>query len=810
VETALAWIAAPLLLLALCAGLGLLVEALTRFQVADALVAPLGFCLGIVVAVPLFQLGFSTLVVTPALVLLAAAGVFLRRAELPARLRLGPAAYAGLGAFALYLAPVALSGSWTWAGYNFTNDPANTLTAAEWILHHGYNLPAPDSTSALVARGAIDQAYPLGSHLLMGTVAAPLGLPVVAFYTPFIAFVAGLIAASFTQLARSVGVKGWWAAAAAVLATGGNLIYAYGALGGLKEIATVAIIAAGGGIATSACFSPARRGAVAAVVVTLAALVPVLSAGGVAYAGLLGLVLLAVSFAARPRPALKPSLAAAALGAVLFLVLAGSSLVSAASFASTAQDAIEGQLGQLLRPLPLGQAGGIWWAADWRGPVDGDLLWGLNRLSLFAVFALGALGLVLAVRRRSAALIGVLATAGVTAALLAPRTSPYGDSKLLVILTPFVVLLAGIGLWTVRERFRAVAMVIAVLLAGALLYSDALIYRSVRLAPIDRMSAMEDVADRSRGMGLVLHNENEEWLKYFYRNARGNSPTESWIGPKPIGLLENVGALQLGTQYDLDQQKLAYQLSFNAIVTRRGPAVSRPPASFRSVYRNRYYELWRQDRSVQVRDHLGSQGPLSAQAEIKCSDIRRFAAGAQGDERLLAAELSPDYRMKPGTARDRPLGWPPLPALPGTVDPHTPGHATQVVDVPAGRYRVWLYGSSGRRIDVNIDGRLAGSLKHTNTSGQWIDVAVLTLGGGRHEVEVVRPGGSLGPGNAYAAPIGPVALEPLKPERLVSVAPGDARSLCFRKLDWVERVSGQVSGATAADATPPAGDDGPS
>jgi hypothetical protein len=807
-ETLLAWIAAPLLLLALCAGLGLLVEALTRFRVSDALVAPLGFCLGIVVVVPLYQLGFSALVVTPALVLLAVAGAILRRADLRARLRLGPAGYAGLGAFALYLAPVALSGSWTWSGYNFTNDPANTLTAVEWILHHGYNLPAANSTSAIVARGAIDQAYPLGSHLLMGTVSAPLGLPVVAVYTPFIAFVAGLIAAGFTQLARSVGVRAWWAAGGAVLATGANLLYAYGSLGGLKEIATVAIITAGGGVATSAGFSPARRGAVAAVVVTLAALVPVLSAGGVAYAGLLGLVLLAVSFAARPSPALKPSLVAAALGAVLFLVLAGSSLVSAASFASTAQDAIEGQLGQLLRPLPLGQVGGVWWAADWRGPVDGDLLWGLNRLSLFAVFALGALGLVLAVRRRSAALIGVLAATAVTAAVLAPRTSPYGDSKLLVIMTPFVVLLAGIGLWTVRERFRAVATVIAVLLAGALLYSDALIYRAVRLAPIDRMSAMEAVADRTRGMGLVLHNENEEWSKYFYRDAQVNSSTESWLGPRLIGLRQ--GGLQLGTQYDLDEQTLSSLQSYNAIVTRRGPAASRPPASFRSIYRNRYYELWRQDRSIKVLDHLGSQRALSAQAEIKCSEITRLAAAAQGDERLLAAERPAQFRMKPGTARNRPVGWSPLPALPGTVDPHTPGEATQVIELPSGRYRVWLYGSSGRRIDVDIDGRRAGSLKHTNTSAQWVDVATLALSAGLHRVEVVRPGGSLGPGDAYAAPIGPVALEPLKPERLVSVAPGDARSLCFRKLDWVERVSGRVSGANAADATPPAGGDGPS
>ena len=30
--------------------------------------------------------------------------------------------------------PTALSGSWTWAGYNYTNDPANTMTTTAWIV----------------------------------------------------------------------------------------------------------------------------------------------------------------------------------------------------------------------------------------------------------------------------------------------------------------------------------------------------------------------------------------------------------------------------------------------------------------------------------------------------------------------------------------------------------------------------------------------------------------------------------------------------------------------------------------------------
>ena len=46
-------------------------------------------------------------------------------------------------------------------------------------------------------------------------------------------------------------------------------------------------------------------------------------------------------------------------------------------------------LGQLLRPLPLEQVGGIWFAEDWRLPIPAGTRWDVNRLLLALVFVAG-------------------------------------------------------------------------------------------------------------------------------------------------------------------------------------------------------------------------------------------------------------------------------------------------------------------------------------------------------------------------------------------------------------------------------------
>jgi hypothetical protein len=636
----------------------------------------------------------------------------------------------------------------------------------------------------------------------MGTVRPLTGVPLMAIYQPFIAFVAATATVAFVELARRVGLKPLAAAAAAFVASGADLLYVYGQLGGLKEIATASMLAAATGVAVQRQPQEWTWSTAAAVAVPLAALVPVLSAGGIAYAGFFGLFVIAIVLVARRfvRPAAwqspKRLAGIALLGGALFLVLSAPSLADALRFGNTVNDQLSGSvLGQLLRPLPLEQVGGIWWAEDWRLPVGDSLHWDVNRIALALVFIFAAAGIAWTLRRRGwSALAGLVAVAAAVL-VLGPRTSPYGESKLYVILSPFLVLAAGIGVWALFTRVRAAGVVVGAFLALGVLYSDAIAYRQVRLAPIDRMQAMEDMARATKGQALVLHAEWEEWAKYFYRDSRVNSAGEVWFGPHPWELRE--GYAQVAIHYDLDAAQLWYVESFPAIVTRRAPDESRPPANFHLAHQNRYYQLWLRDsRSrdwlrharTEVVDHLPLQGTMTSQARPTCATLRRFAGRAKPGQELVAA-VAPDLvTFDPVKAADRSKGWPPAQDVTDTIVPATPGRASGTELVPSGRYRVWMYGTSGRTISGFIDGRKVGSFKDVNSPGQWNDVATVTLAGGRHELAIERPTGSLAPGDAYAGRLGPLVLQPIAPEKIERVRPADVRTLCGKTMDWVEIV----------------------
>jgi hypothetical protein len=808
--TALAWIWLPALAVATALGVGLLAERIARFRLPGALVAPVGFAGAIVLVAACYELGATRTVALPLLLVAAAAGLVMGRDGLAERLRPGPAGAAALGGFLLYLAPVALSGHWTWPGYNFTNDPSLTFLGVDWIVHHGATQPAaPDSTYEILAGQMVDVGYPLGSHLLLGTLTPLAGGQFAAVVQPFIAVVVGLGAAAMVHLARAAEMPRWAAAGAAVTASGAGLLYAYGQLGGLKEIATVMLLATAAAVAQAGILGrpagepgAARRlelGAVALAALVLAALVPVLAAGGLAYAGLLALAVVAVVVLSRERPPVRALATAAALGAAVFVLASAAPLADALSFgdevsSNFAEDggASTGVLGQLVRPLPLEQVGGIWFAEDWRFAVPAGIRQDGNRILLAGVGLLALLGVLLALWRRTALGAVALATGGVLV-VLAPRLSPYGDSKLLIVLAPFVLLTAAFGLWSLGRRGRTAAIAAGVagaVLAAGVAYTDAIVYREVRLAPSERMEAIEDVADAAEGRGLTLFNEWEEYAKHFARDAQINVPGEV-AGPAPFVLRRNQPTF--GQHFDLDEQALSYVLMHRAIVTRRGPSTSRPPASFRRVYANRFYELWVRGTGARVTAHLSAQEPNAAQARVACRRIERFARSARPGESLLAHRHPQPVVLDTANAAERSPGWPPIGSIPGTVVPLSPGQARDTARMRAGRYRAWVRGTSGRPIEALVDGRKVGELRHVNTPDQWIDVGEVTVAGGRHRLELRRGSGSLRPGDGYQGVIGPLALAPLDGgDEYVRVDPDDARELCATPVDWIERVSGTV------------------
>jgi hypothetical protein len=268
------------------------------------------------------------------------------------------------------------------------------------------------------------------------------------------------------------------------------------------------------------------------------------------------------------------------------------------------------------------------------------------------------------------------------------------------------------------------------------------------------------------------------------RSARVNPAFEA-EAPKPAALSDP--APIFGRWYDLDLERLDYVQSFPGIVLRRSPASSRPPASFQRIYSNSYYELWQRNPRVAVRRHYPLQRLDQATTIPRCADVRALGTAARPGERLLAAERPRVARASPLLGR-RPAKWFVKHDVPGTVEPVGAGMLARSLTTARGHARVWLRMSGGRSITVAIDGREIGEVQQVNTPNQWLEVGVVELESGTHRVELRRGGVELRPGDGFRGELGPVALEPLRPPRLVSVAPNDAARLCGRPWDWIELV----------------------
>ena len=791
-ETILAFIWAPVVLYALALGLGLLAEVVLRTRLPNALLAPTGLAILISLVMPLYRLGAGWEVAVAATLASALGGFLFVR---PSRERLNPGAagLAALAAYGLYMAPIVLTGHWTWAGYNFVNDTSSNFIWSDLLARQGVSLPAAiDSTTAAIESTPVNLGYPMGAHALLATLRPLTGADVAAIYQPVIAAAAGIAAMAMTQLAHAGGLRPRLAAVAGTLPVAAVLLYRYALHGAIKEVLVVALLATAAALAREALDRGLNFRVAILIALCAAALLHVFSAVGALWVLVLGILLLAVALL--EGRSLRAVGRLAVVGAVIAVAAVAANLSDIKQFAEQAGDAFASTggastayMGHLLRPIPLVEAAGVWLAGDYRGPVGSELDV-LNAVLIVILVALAAAGVVVELRHRRPAGLMLLIPAAVVAAALIPRLSPYAGAKLLVILSPAVVLMAALGaLGLVQDAPRRMAIgagtAFAVVALG-LVASVGLGYRYATLAPPGRVAAMEDAADHAKGGGSWLVNEWEEFAKYFMRDVKVNAAFEA-ESPRPAEL-RKAGPL-FGEYYDLDELTLRYVTSFPGIIKRRSPVASRPPAAFRLVYSNAYYEVWRRRPAVRVLDHVPLQRRDDATLQPDCSDVRRLVAAARPGDRLVAPTRPEVVTLEP-TARLRPKGW--ERATPDTVTPHVPGEVEQERQTPAGRFRVWVKGSFGRGTTAYVDGRRVGTANGINTPGQWYEVGEVRLSAGPHQLKLRRPGFGIAPGDAWRGQLGPLALEPVGRGRLVSVPADRARDLCGREWDWVEVVRG--------------------
>ena len=787
---AVVWLAFPVVLGLVCFGCGLLLEEVTRRRLPVLLLMPMGFAF-VIVLVQLATISDATAELgVPAAVAAAAAGFGL---SYPWG-RIDPwAVLAPLLAYAVYAAPVVLSGDPTFTGYIKLDDTATWFALTDRVMEHGRSLEGlpPSSYEATLAFNLAD-GYPVGAFLPLGVGRALVGQDVAWVFQPYLAFAAALLAAALYVLAGTVLRSGPARMVAAAIAAQPALLFGYVLWGGIKEIVAAALIAL---LATLVALALAeeegpRDRDLVLIAVTCAAVIAALSAAGGVW--LLGVLLPAALLVLRHRGTL-----AAIRGGGLVAIVAGAlsaPLFVAGGFVPPTSSPVTSDTakGNLVEPLSWLQLLGVWPEGDFRLEPD-DMLVTYVLVGAVAVAALT--GLVLAWRRRATGLLLFVGGTAAAGAAIVAAGSPWVDAKALATASPVVVFaaLVGAGLLAAGGR-RVEGAVVAALVCGGVLWSNVLAYNEANLAPHDRHVELEQIGDRIAGEGPALMTEYEPYgVRHFLREADAEGASE--LRRRLVPLRSGRPLRKLGTA-DIDEFELAGIRAYRTLVLRRSPVASRPPSVYRLLSRGRFYDVWQLTPGLEdsLLEHVPLGGGGEPAARPACAQVRalgRRAAAAGGQ--LAVARAPRAVRVDMIAAATGTQGHTRrVPGMPGAVYPGREARFDATVRLRRpGRYLIYVRGAFRRELELAVDGRRVATRRHRlSHDGHHEPLGEVELARGSHRVEVGYRPAELAPGSGGPPfPLGPLyVVEPSNP-RVDVVPPGQAGLLCGERLDWIESVS---------------------
>ncbi|HSB38651.1 MAG TPA: hypothetical protein VLD13_06140 [Gaiellaceae bacterium] len=694
----------------------------------------------------------------PLVVALALAGLLLSRWWRPSPRLWAPAA--AVGVYAVFAAPVVLSGRATFAGYIKLDDTATYLAMTDRVMEHGRSLAglAPSTYEATLAT-TLAIGYPTGSLMPLGIGHQLLAYDSAWLYQPYLAFLAALLAlALYAVLGRAIASAPLRAVAAFVAAQPA-ILYGYALWGGIKEMAGALLLALIGALLPWTLARERGPRAALPLAAACAAVVCVLSLPG-AFWPVPPLLLAAVAVVRRPSRALRLKTAAFAGG---LAVLAVPAYVAAVDWLPHIGDfGKESNLGNLVGPLSGWQLFGIWPVGDFRvRPHDLTPVYVLIAI----VIAAGAGGLWWAWRRRAWALPVYVVTAVIGCLVYVGVSSPWVGGKTLAMAAPAVLAAAFSGCGALLASGRTVeTTLVALALTAGVIWSNVDQYHDVWLAPRGQLHELETIGRDFAGDGPALMTTYEPYgARHFLRRLDAEGASEL---RRRFDYLTDGTMLDKGESADIDRIRLDQVLVYRTLVLRRGPTASRPPSAYRLVWRGRYYEVWQRPvkpRTTIVR-HLPLGNTSQAAGVAPCSQL----------EALRGATLA--YATRPEAIS---LGAPPL-----------DGTARLRVSVPVdGVYTAWIAGDWFGDASVAFDGRTVGSRREElNWPGLYTDLGSTPLAAGAHDVEIRYEPGGWRPGSGgkpYA--FGPVELSLADDRGPVSRIPAArARTLCGRRLDWVE------------------------
>jgi hypothetical protein len=780
------WLAFPAVLAVLALGCGLLLERGSELQLPGSLLLPAGFALILVVGNFTTMADATAELTVPLIIGLAVAGLVLSP---PWRRRIDPwAAGAVAGVFAVFAAPIVLSGQATFAGYHALDDVAVWLALDDHVFVHGRSLAGlTQSGYKSILDSYLGTGYPLGSFVPLGVGRTLIGQDGAWLFQPCIAFSGAMLALALYALTAPLMVSLRLRALIAFIGSQPALLFAFSLWSGIKEMALASILALLAALVVPTLQSEVSARGLLPLAVASAAVLSVMSIGGGIWLALLLVVTFALAIHVRGEVALRDTVAFSVLAVALSLP----TLITAFKFVGPAGHTLTSgvEVGRLVRgPLSWLQSFGIWPSGDFR--LDPQVP-GLTYPLIVIVAAAAVVGLAWVLSRRAWGPVSYIGTTVAGSLILISFGSPWMDAKALALASPALVVAGMLGAaWAFEGGRRVEAAVVAFAICAGVLWSNALAYLHVPLAPRDRLVEFDRIGDRFSGKGPTLVNEEDPYaILHFLRKADGYGPL---YGRHPLRLASTGQPPAAGTYSDLDEFMTPDLLFFRTIVLRHSPVASRPPSPYKLAWSGHYYDVWQRPLGPQpkVIAHLPLGNVFQPASIPRCRDAVRLARLAKGG-RLVAARHSPTIAVALGQVPHA-GSWHPDPQDPTVLTPHRAGSLEfDLLIRPSAHYDVWLKGSFQPRLQLRIDGRLIGSAREQlNYVGQYAHLGGAALAKGRHRFKIDYGGSDLHPGSAARGfALGPLVLSQSDVEgTIVSVRPQDAHSLCGKALDWVEAV----------------------
>jgi hypothetical protein len=782
------WFLFPLLLVALAVGCGLLVERIAGINIPGVLLPVTGVALIIVVAQFFTLDGGLAELTTPVTVALAVVGFGL---SLPLDRRVAWwAVIAAVAVFAIYSAPIVLSGQATFAGYIKLDDTATWMALTDRVMEHGRSLSGlpPSSYEATLAFN-LGAGYPVGVFLPLGVGRALVGQDVAWVIQPYMAFMGALLALGAWSITEPLVKSPRLRALAAFLGAQSALLFGYYLWGGIKEMAAAAFVIS---IAGMAAFTIRRWESWRPLVplsIMSAALIAVLSGGGAVWLApiLVVVLILFVRLLGWAASLVRAGMFAAATVVMCLPVIIPGGLLPPTSSSIYSETA----LGNLYHPLNALQLFGVWPNGDFR--LDPHQL--TTTYILIAVVGFAAvLGVALAVRAKSWALVIYFGAAIVASLAIFVIGSPWIGGKALATASPVIPIVAaagGVALFAGGRRVEG-SILVAVLAVGVM-WSNALAYRDVSLAPRAQLAELETIAGIIGDQGPTLMTEYQPYgVRHFLRDAAPEGASE--LRRRHIPLLSGHD-LRKGMTADIDRFQLGPILIYRTLVLRRGPGASRPPSPYHLVYEGKYYDVWQRPPGSTrlVIDHLGLGTETDPAGVPKCSEVHHLAHEA-GPGGTLAAVIRDPVVVVPLAQTKHPAAWNSS-QFEFALLPRTPGTMTTKVQIPqSGNYSIYLGGSVRPQVDLSVDGKLVSSVRQDlNNFGEYVPFGSTNLSAGAHTISITFHGSDLHPGSGGPAePIGPLALthQDAAATKISYFPSSQADLLCGKSWDWIEAVQG--------------------